>query len=218
MKLIRELNEEVQVLTEETKDGKKCTYIKGVFLQSDVQNRNHRVYPYNVLVKEVNRYNKEMVESKRAFGELGHPDGPGINLDRVSHRITEITSDGKNFIGKAIITEGTPNGAIVKGLLDAGARLGVSSRGVGSVKENEGVTYVQEDYRIATAADIVADPSAPDAFVDSLMESEDWILHNDTWVRAGNLKSAKKQISETKNRRRREEKALKLFEGFLRNL
>ena len=173
MKLITELVEDVEYLSEAKGDGEKEHYIHGIFLQSDVKNRNHRVYPEEVMDKEVNRYVNEVITPRRAFGELGHPAGPQINLDRVSHIIVELKKDGKNYIGKAKLTD-TPMGNTAKGLLKAGAKLGVSSRGMGSLKESKGVMIVQPDYHIATAADIVADPSAPGAFVEGIMENVEW--------------------------------------------
>lgn len=175
MKLIKEICEEVELIQETAEDGKKHLYIEGVFLQADVKNRNGRSYPMEVMEPEVKRYIKEVVACKRAFGELGHPNGPQINLERVSHLITELHRSGTNFIGKAKITD-TPMGQIAKGLLLSGAKLGVSSRGLGSlVPDRIGTMVVQPDFRIATAADIVADPSAPDAFVEGVMENVDWI-------------------------------------------
>ena len=176
MKLIREEIEAVEVLTEET-NGKKSFYIQGPFLQGDVKNRNGRIYESRVLAKEVARYNENFIKRSRALGELGHPDGPTVNLDRVSHNITELYQDGSNFIGKAKILN-TPMGKIASGLLGDGVQLGVSSRGMGSLVQREGVNYVGEDFMLATAADIVADPSAPDAFVQGIMEGKEWIWDN----------------------------------------
>ena len=176
MKLIREEIEAVEVLTEE-KDGKKSFYIQGPFLQGDIKNRNGRIYESRVLAKEVARYNENFIKRNRALGELGHPDGPTVNLDRVSHNITELYQDGSNFIGKAKILN-TPMGKIAAGLLGDGVQLGVSSRGMGSLVQREGVNYVGEDFHLATAADIVADPSAPDAFVQGIMEGKEWIWDN----------------------------------------
>tara|TARA_Y100001963_G_scaffold136892_1_gene199983 strand:+ start:327 stop:944 length:618 start_codon:yes stop_codon:yes gene_type:complete len=174
MKLITEMYDEFEVLTE----GKgKDMKIKGVFMQAETKNRNGRVYPLNVLQKEVARYNKELVETKRAFGELGHPDGPTVNLDRVSHMIEELVPEGNNIIGKAKILD-TPNGKIVKELLNAGAKLGVSSRGMGTLEKKGQTNYVKDDFYLATAADIVADPSAPKAFVEGIMEGKEWIWDN----------------------------------------
>ena len=173
MKLITENIEEVKLLTEE-KDGQKHLYIEGVFLQSEVRNRNGRVYPFSVLEKEVGRYNEEYVTKGRALGELGHPDGPTVNLDRVSHRITSLKAEGNNFVGKARILD-TPMGNIAKSLLGEGVKLGVSSRGMGSIDKREDANYVMDDFMLATAADIVADPSAPDAFVNGIMEGKEWV-------------------------------------------
>ena len=176
MKLITEVNESIKVLKEQH-EGKPRFFIEGIFLQAEKKNRNGRVYPVGILRKEVDKYVGEFVEKNRAFGELGHPDGPTVNLERVSHMITELYEDGNNFIGKAKIME-TPYGKIVGNLLSEGAKLGVSSRGMGSVKERAGVNYVQDDFSLATAADIVADPSAPDAFVDGIMEGKEWVWNN----------------------------------------
>jgi len=175
MRLISEVNESVEYITE----GKgKDLYIEGVFLQADLKNRNGRVYPGAIMEKEVNRYTETYINKKRAFGELGHPEGPTFNLDRVSHIITELRKDGSNYIGKAKITD-TPHGNIVKNLINEGAQLGVSSRGMGTLKANKkGIQEVQGDFYLATAADIVADPSAPDAFVNGIMEGKEWIWNN----------------------------------------
>ena len=176
MKLITENIESVELITEE-KDGEKKLYIEGVFLQSEVKNRNGRVYPFKVLDNEVKRYHEEYIKPGRALGELGHPDGPTVNLDRVSHRIVSLKAEGNNFIGKAHILD-TPNGKIAKSLLGEGVKLGVSSRGMGTLDKQEGVSYVMDDFMLATAADIVADPSAPDAFVNGIMEGKDWVWNN----------------------------------------
>ena len=174
MKLITEMYDEFEILTE----GKgKDMKIKGVFMQAETKNRNGRVYPLDVLQKEVARYNKELVETKRAFGELGHPEGPTVNLDRVSHMIEELVPEGNNIIGKAKILD-TPNGKIVKELLNAGAKLGVSSRGMGTLEKRGQTNYVKDDFYLATAGDIVADPSAPKAFVEGIMEGKEWIWDN----------------------------------------
>ena len=174
MKLITEMYDDFEILTEgNSKDMK----IKGVFMQAETKNRNGRVYPLDVLQKEVARYNKELVESKRAFGELGHPEGPTVNLDRVSHMIEELVPEGNNIIGKAKILD-TPNGKIVKELLNAGAKLGVSSRGMGTLEKRGQTNYVKDDFYLATAGDIVADPSAPKAFVEGIMEGKEWIWDN----------------------------------------
>jgi hypothetical protein len=211
MKLIREQVQDIQYLTEE-KGGQKHRYITGVFMQAEQQNRNGRVYPFPVLNREVQRYNTEYVQKNRAFGELGHPDNPSINLDRVSHMITSLKADGNNFIGKARIVE-TQMGKTVAGLLDAGANLGVSTRGVGSLKPHNGYQLVQDDFKLATAADIVADPSAPDAFVQGIMENVDWVWENGMWKQSS-LEFAKKQI-QTANRNDLEAVALKIFENFV---
>ena len=176
MKLIREEIESVRVLTEE-KNGKKSFYIEGTFLQGDIKNRNGRIYESRILAKEVDRYNTEYITKNRAMGELGHPDGPTVNLDRVSHKITSLTQEGSNFTGKAKILE-TPMGRIAGALLNDGVTLGVSSRGMGSLVKRNGANYVGEDFMLATAADIVADPSAPDAFVQGIMEGKEWIWDN----------------------------------------
>ena len=176
MKLIREEVEAIEVLTE-SNNGKKTFYIQGPFLQGDIKNRNGRIYESRILAKEVNRYNDAYVTKNRAMGELGHPDGPTVNLDRVSHKITELRQEGSNFIGKAKILN-TPMGKIASGLLGDGVQLGVSSRGMGSLVQREGVNFVGEDFMLATAADIVADPSAPDAFVQGIMEGKEWVWDN----------------------------------------
>ena len=213
MKLITETIEEVQILTEE-KNGKKLLYIEGVFLQGAIKNRNGRMYPFEVLDREVERYNEEYVRTKRALGELGHPDGPTINLDRVSHRITSLRSEGNNFIGKAQILD-TPMGNIAKNLLGEGVQLGVSSRGMGSIEKREDCNVVRDDFMLTTAADIVADPSAPDAFVNGIMEGKEWVWDN------GILKEAKVDKYRRYidgSRRDLEERTLKVFEDFLGKL
>ena len=211
MKLITEQIENVQILTEE-KDGKKLLYIEGVFLQSELKNRNGRMYPFEVLNREVERYNEEYVQSKRALGELGHPDGPTINLDRVSHRITSLRAEGNNFIGKAQILD-TPMGNIAKNLLGEGVQLGVSSRGMGSIQKSEDCNIVADDFMLTTAADIVADPSAPDAFVNGIMEGKEWVWDN------GLLKEREvakyQRYIESASRYQLEERTLKAFEHFL---
>ena len=183
MRLISEQIEEVEFITEELNEdtGKKSYKIKGVFMQSDVKNRNGRVYPQEILAKEVAKYNKNFIKEKRAFGELGHPDGPTVNLERVSHMITDLYPDGKNFIGEAKIMA-TPMGEIVKNLMDEGAKLGVSSRGMGSLQSRGGTNYVKDDFYLDTAADIVADPSAPNAFVEGIMEGKEWVWNNGALV------------------------------------
>lgn len=176
MKLIAEHLEDIEFLKEEKEEGKDYK-IRGIFLQADVKNRNGRVYPFEVLQKEVNRYNEQFIEQNRAYGELGHPDGPTVNLDRVSHMITSLKPEGKNFIGEAKVMS-TPMGEIVKSLIDDGGRLGVSSRGMGSLQQKGGANYVRDDFYLATAADIVADPSAPQAFVEGIMEGKEWVWDN----------------------------------------
>jgi hypothetical protein len=214
MKLIAEEVVDVKYLVEE-KNGKKEHYISGIFMQAEKKNRNGRVYPKDVLFKEVNRYNTEYVNKNRAFGELGHPDSPTINLDRVSHMITSLHPDGTNIIGKAKIMD-TPNGKIVKSLLDGGASLGVSTRGVGSLRPHNGYQLVQDDFHLATAADIVADPSAPDAFVRGIMEGKEWILDGTGWKEVDYYK-AKKLIKEA-SRNEIEDVALKVFSNFISKL
>tara|TARA_R110000772_G_scaffold99174_1_gene198744 strand:- start:22032 stop:22676 length:645 start_codon:yes stop_codon:yes gene_type:complete len=214
MKLIKEELQDVEFITEE-KNGVKEHYITGIFMQSEQKNRNGRVYPKAILEREVGRYNENYVKKNRAFGELGHPDSPSINLDRVSHMITKLYPDGNNFIGKAKIVD-TPNGKIVKSLLDGGACLGVSTRGVGSLKPANGYQLVQDDFRLATAADIVADPSAPDAFVQGIMEGTNWILTNQGWKEV-DYENAKKQLTEA-SRHDIEDVALRLFSNFISKL
>ena len=214
MKLITEQIEDVKLVTEGTGDDKKL-YIEGVFLQSELKNRNGRMYPFSVLEKEVNRYNEEYVKTKRALGELGHPDGPTVNLDRVSHRITSLKAEGNNFIGKAQILD-TPMGKIAKSLLGEGVQLGVSSRGMGSIDKREDVNVVMDDFMLATAADIVADPSAPDAFVNGIMEGKEWVWNNGILKET---KVAKYQSYMNKSTRADlEERTLKVFADFLSGL
>ena len=177
MKLIAEQIQDVQYLKEEDEKGKSNYKIKGIFLQGNIKNRNGRVYPVEVLEKEVNRYNKEFVDENRAYGELGHPDGPTVNLERVSHMVTSLKRDGDNFIGEAKIMS-TPMGKIVENIMDDGGKLAVSSRGMGSLEQRKGANYVKDDFYLATAADIVADPSAPNAFVEGIMEGKEWIWNN----------------------------------------
>ena len=214
MKLISEEVASAEYLIEE-KNGKKEYKIKGVFLQSNIKNRNGRVYPREILVREVNRYTKEFINKNRAFGELGHPDGPTVNLERVCHMVKSLTPEGDNFIGEAKIMD-TPYGKIVKGLIDEGAQLGVSSRGMGSIMNRNGINFVKDDFYLATAADIVADPSAPDAFVEGIMESREWVWDNGV-LKQVDIESWKKQIQEAK-RSVLEEKKLKVFESFLTKL
>ena len=214
MKLITEQIENVNVITEGKGDSKKL-YIEGVFLQSELKNRNGRMYPFSVLEKEVNRYNEEYVKTNRALGELGHPDGPTVNLDRVSHRITSLKSEGNNFIGRAQVLD-TPIGKIAKSLLEEGVKLGVSSRGMGSIDKREDCNVVMDDFMLATAADIVADPSAPDAFVNGIMEGKEWAWDN------GILKETKvakyQQYMNESTRRNLEERTLRVFNDFLTGL
>ena len=214
MKLITETIENVEVITEGKGDDKKL-YIEGVFLQSEIKNRNGRMYPFSVLEKEVNRYNEEYVKTSRALGELGHPDGPTVNLDRVSHRITSLTAEGTNFIGRAQIMN-TPMGNIARSLLEDGVKLGVSSRGMGSIDKREDCGVVMDDFMLATAADIVADPSAPDAFVNGIMEGKEWAWDN------GILKETEvakyKRYMDSATRRNLEERTLKVFNEFLTGL
>lgn len=219
MKLITETLDELQYVTEAKEDGSKNLYIEGIFLQSAIKNRNGRMYPEQVMDKEVARYMKEAVETKTAMGELGHPSGPQINLDRVSHRIISLRKEGTDYIGKALITN-TPMGNIARGLMESGARLGVSSRGMGSLKmTKEGVNEVQDDFRLATAADIVADPSAPNAWVDGIMESVDWVYDERLGWKAIDLaEQAKKEINRAVSSRELEERKLQIFENWLSNL
>mgnify|MGYP005704288473 FL=1 len=177
MKLISESLENVKFLKEEDDNGKKNYKIKGVFMQGGIKNRNGRVYPVEVLQKEIERYNEKFVDENRAYGELGHPEGPTVNLDRVSHMVTSLKQDGKDFIGEAKIMD-TPMGKIVKNIMDEGGKLGVSSRGMGSLEQKNGANYVKPDFMLAAAADIVADPSAPNAFVQGIMEGKEWIWDN----------------------------------------
>jgi len=214
MKLISEEIQDAEYLVEET-NGKKNYKIRGVFLQSDIKNRNGRIYENNILSNEVDRYTKEFIDKKRAFGELGHPDGPTVNLERVSHMITSLKAEGKNFIGEAKIMD-TPYGKIVKGLIDEGAQLGVSSRGMGSLVSRNGNNYVGKDFYLATAADIVADPSAPDAFVEGIMESKEWIWDNGV-IKARDIEEYKAYIEKAKSIKLAEAKA-NVFADFLRKL
>ena len=178
MKLISEhFGDDVEYITEQDDNGKKKFALKGIFMQAEIKNRNGRVYPFEVLNKEVERYNKEFIEQNRAYGELGHPDGPTVNLDKVSHMVTSLKPDGKNFIGEAKVMS-TPMGEIVKNIMDDGGKLAVSSRGMGSLTKKNGANYVNDDFYLATAADIVADPSAPNAFVQGIMEGKEWVWNN----------------------------------------
>jgi len=215
MKLISEQIEGIEYITEEKDNGEKSYKIKGVFMQSEVKNRNGRVYPFEVLNKEVKRYNKEYIEEKRAFGELGHPDGPTVNLERASHMITALYPKGKNFIGEAKVLK-TPMGEIVKNLMDEGAKLGVSSRGMGSLEQKNGANYVKDDFYLATAADIVADPSAPNAFVEGIMEGKEWVWNNGALVEE-ELIRMKKRINEKVRKKHANQNALE-FAKFLKLL
>jgi len=214
MKLISEEITSAEMLVEET-NGKKDYKIKGVFLQSNIKNRNGRIYPKDILAKEVTRYNKEFINKKRAFGELGHPDGPTVNLERVSHMITKLYPDGDNFIGEAKVMN-TPYGKIVKGLIDEGAQLGVSSRGMGSLINRGGKNYVKDDFYLATAADIVADPSAPDAFVEGIMEGKEWVWENGALIEK-DIEAWRMEVYKAK-KRELDEKKLKVFESMLKKL
>ena len=216
MKLIREEIEQVEVIVE-NRNGKKSLFIEGVFLQGEIKNRNGRMYPMQTLAREVGRYNENFVEKGRALGELGHPDGPTVNLDRVSHKIVSLKESGNNFIGKAKILS-TPMGKIASNLLGEGVKLGVSSRGVGSLnKTNEGYSVVGEDFTLATAADIVADPSAPDAFVDGIMEGKDWVWDGGI-LRERIATKTYKRINTLVDQNKLDEKKLSVFEDFLANL
>ena len=214
MKLISEEIVDVQFITEDT-NGKKSHFIEGVFLQSDIRNRNGRMYPFDTLDREVSKYNENYIQRGRALGELGHPDGPTINLDRVSHKIVSLHAEGKNFIGKAKLLE-TPMGKIAKNLLDEGVKLGVSSRGLGSIERKGDVNIVKDDFMLSTAADIVADPSAPDAFVEGIMEGTEWVWDNGIWQQS-DLEVAKRHI-ESSSMNDLTERKLKVFESFLRNI
>ena len=215
VKLISEQVQDVEYITEEKEDGKKNYKIKGVFMQADIKNRNGRVYPMEILQKEVKRYNKQYINEKRAFGELGHPDGPTVNLERASHMITGLYPDGKNFIVESKILS-TPMGNIVKNLMDEGAKLGVSSRGMGSLDQKNGANYVRDDFYLATAADIVADPSAPNAFVEGIMEGKEWIWDNGTLVES-ELIRMRERINTRVRKRQASEDALELA-SFLKML
>ena len=215
VKLFSEAVEEVQYITEAKENGGKNYKIKGIFLQADIKNRNGRVYPMEVLEKEVGRYNKKFINEKRAYGELGHPDGPTVNLERVSHMVTELYPDGKNFIGEAKIM-GTPMGEIVKNIMDEGGKLGVSSRGMGSLDQKNGANYVRDDFYLATAADIVADPSAPNAFVEGIMEGKEWVWNNGALVEA-ELVELRRKFDVKKRQRDAKVEALE-FAKFLKKL
>ena len=217
MKLIREEIEDIKILTE-SRNGKKSLYIEGVFLQGNIKNRNGRMYPMETLQKEVGRYIKEQVAQGRAVGELGHPDSPTVNLDRVSHKIMSLKESGSNFIGKAKILESTPMGKIASSLLSEGVKLGVSSRGIGSLKPTkEGFNVVSDDFMLATAADIVADPSAPDAFVEGIMEGKEWVWEG-TILRERKAEEIKSRVDTLVSQRALEENKLNLFNEFINSL
>jgi hypothetical protein len=215
VKLFSEAIEEVEYITEEKEGGGKNYKIRGIFMQADIKNRNGRVYPMEILGEEVKKYNKNFIEQNRAFGELGHPDGPTVNLERVSHMITSLKPDGKNFIGEAKIMD-TPMGKIVKNLMDEGAKLGVSSRGMGSLRQKGGANVVSDDFYLATAADIVADPSAPNAFVEGIMEGKEWVWNNGSLVEA-HVAKLKKKFDVKKHQRQVNLEALE-FAKFLEKL
>ena len=216
MKLICEINDEsIEYITEAKEDGVKDYKIKGVFMQGEIKNRNGRVYPMQVLDEQVQKYKESYIDKNRAYGELGHPNGPTINLERVSHMITDLKKEGNNYIGEAKIMD-TPYGKIVKNLMDEGASLGVSSRGMGSLKQNGGSQVVQKDYHLATAADIVADPSAPDAFVEGIMEGKEWVWDNGV-LREAQVNEYKEEIKKT-SKADLEGAKLKIFTDFLSKL
>jgi len=215
MKLITEQNNDIEVLTEE-KDGKKSTYIKGVFLQTEITNRNGRMYKFDTMNREVSKYNEEFVNRGRALGELGHPEGPTLNLDRVSHKIVELYPEGTNFIGKAKLME-TPMGKIAKSLLEEGVQLGVSSRGLGSIKKEGTCQVVADDFILSTAADIVADPSAPDAFVEGIYEGREWVTV-DGKVKERTIEEIKAAIDNAPNPQELQERKISAFATFLRSI
>ncbi len=214
MKLIKEINETVNYLTEDA-DGKKSLFIEGPFLVAETKNRNGRLYEYNTMKKEVARYTESYINKQRAFGELGHPETPSINLDRVSHMITSLREDGNTWVGKAKILD-TPMGNIARSLIEGGAQLGVSSRGMGSLKNVNGVNIVQPDFYLATAADIVADPSAPGAFVQGIMEGKEWMLVNGVWTEQDHSQAIQ-QIRQA-TRQEIEQVSLSIFENFMKKL
>ena len=215
MKLITEQNNDIEVLTEE-KDGKKSTYIKGVFLQTEITNRNGRMYKFDTMNSEVSKYNEEFVNRGRALGELGHPEGPTLNLDRVSHKIVELYPEGTNFIGKAKLME-TPMGKIAKSLLDEGVQLGVSSRGLGSIKKEGSCSVVADDFILSTAADIVADPSAPDAFVEGIYEGREWVTV-DGKIKEQQIEAIKAAIDNAPTPQELQERKISAFATFLRSI
>ena len=215
MKLISEAIQDVEYICEEKENGKKDYKIRGIFMQGDIKNRNGRIYPKDVLMKEVGNYNRKFVDENRAFGELGHPDGPTVNLERVSHLVTSLKPDGSNVLGEARILE-TPMGKIVKTLMDEGTKLGVSSRGMGSLDERNGAKYVRDDFYLAAAADIVADPSAPNAFVQGVMEGKEWVWNNGSLIEA-HVAEVKKKFDVKKRQRQANMEALE-FAKFLKKL
>lgn len=219
MKLLQELNLSVQYLTEENKvNGEKNYFVEGIFMQSNLANRNGRVYPKKILEEKVDAYVKDYVQNKRAFGELGHPEKPAMNLDKVSHVITELRMEGENVLGKAKILN-TPNGKIVKALMDEDCQIGISSRGLGSVKKKGHLVEVQTDFRLITAGDLVHDPSAPEAFLNNLMESADWVLENGDWVMVESLQNEiHKEYKSSLTEEEKYKLALTAFEKFLKEI
>ena len=215
MRLITEQNNDIEVLTED-KDGKQSTYIKGIFLQTEITNRNGRMYRFDSMNREVSKYNEEFIQRGRALGELGHPEGPTVNLDRVSHKIVELYPEGKNFIGKAKLLE-TPMGKIAKNLLEEGVQLGVSSRGLGSLKKEGTTSVVADDFILSTAADIVADPSAPDAFVEGIYEGKEWTLV-DGKIKEAQIEAVKKSLDNAPSKQELAERKIRAFDQFLRSL
>jgi hypothetical protein len=220
MKLLMELNEDVEYILEENTEGEKDLYVKGIFLQGNIKNRNGRIYPIDTLLKEVNRYNEQKISKGTALGELDHPQEPTVKLQRASHLITELKQDGNNFIGKAKILD-TDMGRNARGLIKGGAKLGISSRGLGSLKEENGSKIVQNDLRLETAGDLVSDPSAPEAWMDSIMEATEWVMQNGEWVQQYR-EETKKQLDEMvrtrESREDREARYMKLFKGFLKKI
>ena len=215
MRLITEQNNDIEVLTED-KDGKKSTYIKGIFLQTEITNRNGRMYKYDTMAREVNKYNEEFIQRGRALGELGHPEGPTVNLDRGSHKIVELYPEGKNFIGKAKLLK-TPMGKIAKNLLEEGVQLGVSSRGLGSLKKEGTTSVVADDFILSTAADIVADPSAPDAFVSGIMEGKEWVQVDGRFKEA-QIEAVKEALDNAPSLEELAERKVAAFSALLRSL
>jgi hypothetical protein len=216
MKLITEHLEEIEVICEAKENGVKNYFIEGIFLQGNLPNRNRRYYDADILDREVTKYNESFVQTGRALGELGHPDGPTINLDRVSHKILSLTREGNNFVGRAKLLE-TPMGKIAKSLLDEGIKLGVSSRGIGSLEEKNGINYVKNDFMLATAADIVADPSAPDAFVNGIMEGKEWVWNNGRLTEA-QVNDMKRYIDTSASKTQLVERQIQVFDQFLKSL